>query len=165
MSETLTIPTGTKEDIYRGLLPQIESLVADTDDLIANLANVAAVLKQAFDFQWVGFYRTTKPRLLTLGPFQGPLACVTIPFDKGVCGAAARNQKTVLVEDVEKFPGHIACSSLSRSEIAVPLVSAGETQLVLDVDSAELNGFDRVDQRYLEAVVSVIAKRHFAFSL
>jgi L-methionine (R)-S-oxide reductase len=162
MSETLTIPTGTKEDMYRGLLPQIESLVADTDDLIANLANVAAVLKQAFDFHWVGFYRTTKSRLLTLGPFQGPLACVTIPFDKGVCGAAARNQKTVLVGDVEKFPGHIACSSLSRSEIVVPLVSAGETQLVLDVDSSELNGFDRVDQRYLEAVVSVIAKRHFA---
>jgi GAF domain-containing protein len=161
MSETLHIPTGTKEDIYRGLLPQIESLVADTDDLIANLANVAAVLKQAFDFHWVGFYRTTKPRLLTLGPFQGPLACVWIPFDKGVCGAAARTQKTVLVKDVEKFPGHIACSSLSRSEIVVPLVSDGETQLVLDIDSAELNAFDNVDQVFLEKVVSLIANRHF----
>jgi GAF domain-containing protein len=161
MAETLNIPTGTKEEIYRGILPQIESLVADTDDLIANLANVAAVLKQAFDFHWVGFYRTTEPGLLMLGPFQGPLACVSIPFDKGVCGAAARTQKTVLVDDVEKFPGHIACSSLSRSEIVVPLVSAGETRLVLDVDSAELNGFDNVDQIFLEAVVRVLAKRHF----
>jgi GAF domain-containing protein len=161
MAETLSIPTGTKEEVYSGLLPQIESLVSGTDDLIANLANIAAVLKQAFDFHWVGFYRTTQPQLLTLGPFQGPLACVSIPFDKGVCGAAARNQETVIVEDVETFPGHIACSSLSRSEIVVPLVSKGETWLVLDVDSVDLNGFDRVDQVFLEKVVGVIAKQHF----
>ena len=161
MSETLHIPTGTKEEVYAGLLPQIESLVAATDDLIANLANVAAVLKQSFDFHWVGFYRTTEPGVLTLGPFQGPLACVSIPFDKGVCGAAARTRETVIVEDVEKFPGHIACSSLSRSEIVVPLVHHGETKLVLDVDSAVVNGFDRLDQVFLEKIVNVLAGRHF----
>jgi GAF domain-containing protein len=162
MSETLNIPKGSKEEVYAGLLPQIESLIAATDDLIANLANVAAVLKQAFDFHWVGFYRTTEPRVLTLGPFQGPLACVSIPFDKGVCGAAARTRETLIVEDVEKFPGHIACSSLSRSEIVVPLVHHGETKLVLDVDSVILKGFDRVDQVFLEKVVSVLARRHFS---
>lgn len=164
MSETLHIPAGTKEEIYRGLLPQIESLVAGTDDLIANLANVAAVLKQAFDFHWVGFYRTTKPGVLTLGPFQGPLACVSIPFDKGVCGAAARTRETVVVADVDQFPGHIACSSLSRSEIVVPLASQGETQLVLDIDSAELNTFDHVDEEFLETIVGILAKQHFPSS-
>src|SRR6185436_12621474 len=113
MSEQLHVPKGTKEEIYRAILPQIEAVISETEDLIANLANIAAILKQAFNFHWVGFYRTTKPGLLMLGPFQGPLACVTIPFDKGVCGATAREQKTIVVPDVEKFPGHIACSSLS----------------------------------------------------
>jgi L-methionine (R)-S-oxide reductase len=162
MSETLTIPTGSKEEIYRGLLPQIESLIADTDDLIANLANIAAVLKEAFRFHWVGFYRTTKPQLLTLGPFQGPLACVSIPFDKGVCGHAATTRQSVVVANVDEFPGHIACSSLSRSEIVVPLVSRNETVLVLDVDSADLNAFDDVDRIWLERIVNCIARQHFA---
>ena len=163
MSETLNIPRyGTKDEIYRALLPQIEAVVSETEDLIANLANIAAMLKQAFDFHWVGFYRTTKPGLLTLGPFQGPLACVTIPFDKGVCGAAAREQLTVLVEDVEKFPGHIACSSLSKSEIVVPIVSEGETRLVLDVDSDKLGDFDAIDQTWLEKIASVIVGQHFS---
>jgi L-methionine (R)-S-oxide reductase len=161
MSEELTVPSGTKEEVYRGLLPQIESLVAETDDLIANLANIAAALKQVFNFHWVGFYRTTKPGLLMLGPFQGPLACVSIPFEKGVCGYAARTQETVVVPDVDAFPGHIACSSLSKSEIVVPLVSANETLLVLDVDSIDLNAFDSVDRVWLERIVSIIAKRHF----
>jgi L-methionine (R)-S-oxide reductase len=133
MAESLTIPeNGTKQEIYREILPQIESVMGGTDDLIANLGNIAAILKQAFNFHWVGFYRTTGPAVLTLGPFQGPLACVTIPFDKGVCGAAARTQRTVLVRDVQTFPGHIACSTLSKSEIVVPLVHHGTTRLVLD---------------------------------
>ena len=162
MSETLSIPAnGTKEEIYGALLPQIEAIVSGTDDLIANLANTAAMLKQAFDFHWVGFYRTTEPGLLTLGPFQGPLACITIPFNKGVCGAAAREQKTMLVRDVDEFPGHIACSSLSKSEIVVPIVSDGETRLVLDVDSDKLDDFDSIDQMWLERVASVISTRHW----
>jgi len=162
MAENLRIPVGTKEEIYRAILPQIEAVISETDDLIANLANVVAILKQAFNFHWVGFYRTTKPRLLMLGPFQGPLACVTIPFDKGVCGTAAREQKTIVVPDVEKFPGHIACSSLSKSEIVVPLLHRGETHLVLDVDSDKFADFDAIDQEWLEKVVRVIAERHFS---
>ena len=164
MSETLTIPSGTKEEIYRGLLPQIESLVSETDDLIANLANIAAILKQVFNFHWVGFYRTAKPGLLMLGPFQGPLACVSIPFDKGVCGHAARTRESVVVPNVDEFPGHIACSSLSRSEIVVPLVSADQTQLVLDIDSIDLSAFDSVDRVWLERIVGVIAKQHFPWA-
>jgi L-methionine (R)-S-oxide reductase len=163
MSESPTISgNGTKEDIYREILPQIESVIRGTDDLIANLANIAAILKQAFDFHWVGFYRTTGPAVLTLGPFQGPLACVSIPFERGVCGAAARTQSTVIVPDVQAFPGHIACSGSSRSEIVAPLVDGGTTRLVLDVDSVELNGFDATDQSYLERIVGLIARRHFA---
>ena len=163
MAETLMLPShSTKDEIYAALLPQIEAVIAGVDDLIANLANVAAMLKQAFNFHWVGFYRTTAPHLLTLGPFQGPLACVYIPFAKGVCGAAARERKTQLVPDVDQFPGHIACSSLSKSEIVVPLIVKGETQLVLDVDSDKLNDFDASDQKYLEAIVELIRKQHFA---
>lgn len=162
MAETLVLPqNGSKTETYESLLPQIEAVIAGSNDLIANLANVSAILKQAFDFHWVGFYRTTAPRTLTLGPFQGPLACVTIPFEKGVCGTAAREQKTVLVPDVEQFPGHIACSSLSKSEIVVPLVENGTTHLVLDVDSDKLSDFDATDQKFLEKIVDLIGKRHF----
>ena len=163
MSETLRLPdNGTRQDIYAAILPQIEAVMAGVDDLVANLANVAAILKQAFDFHWVGFYRTTAPGLLMLGPFQGPLACVSIPFDKGVCGAAARLKETQVVDDVEAFPGHIACSSLSRSEIVVPLVHQGETKLVLDVDSDKPSDFDSIDREWLERVVSLIEAQHFA---
>ena len=163
MSETLLIPENAgKEEIYKALLPQIEAVMSGVDDVIANMANVAAILKQAFGFHWVGFYRTTKPATLVLGPFQGPLACVVIPFAKGVCGAAATQQKTQLVPDVEKFPGHIACSSLSKSEIVVPLVHKGATQFVLDIDSDRLNDFDAVDQKYLEQIVALIGKQNFA---
>jgi L-methionine (R)-S-oxide reductase len=161
MSESLPV-NSSKEEIYRELLPQIEAVIGGTDDLIANLANVAAILKQAFKkFHWVGFYRTTAPNLLTLGPFQGPPACVLIPFKQGVCGTSARTQKTVLVPDVEQFPGHIACSILSKSEIVVPLVHNGQTALVLDIDSDELNAFDQTDQNYLELIVATIAKQNF----
>jgi putative methionine-R-sulfoxide reductase with GAF domain len=158
MSESLPI-NGSKEEIYSTLLQQIEAVIGGTDDLIANLANVAAILKQAFKhFHWVGFYRTTAPNLLTLGPFQGPPACVLIPFEQGVCGTSARTQKTVLVPDVKQFPGHIACSTKSKSEIVVPLVHNGHTQLVLDIDSDEFNAFDQIDQHYLELIVATIAK-------
>jgi L-methionine (R)-S-oxide reductase len=161
-TSTKTFMSSNKEELYRALLEQIEAVIADTDDLIGNLANVAAVLKQAFKkFHWVGFYRTTAPNLLTVGPFQGPPACVHIPFDQGVCGTSARTQKTVLVPDVEKFPGHIACSALSKSEIVVPLVHNGRTQLVLDIDSDELSAFDQTDQTYLELIVASIAKKNF----
>ena len=163
MAELLRLPAGEdKEEIYRALIPQIESVISGTDDLIANLANVAAMLKQAFDFHWVGFYRVVSQGKLVLGPFQGPLACVTIPFGKGVCGTSASEQRTVLVQDVDKFPGHIACSSLSKSEIVVPLVQGGETRLVLDVDSDKLNDFDAIDQTYLEQIVRLIELRHFS---
>jgi GAF domain-containing protein len=162
LSETLHVPQGaSREEVYRALLPQIRSVVAGVDDLIANLANVAAILKTAFDFHWVGFYRTTAPGMLTLGPFQGPLACVTIPFDKGVCGAAARGRETVVVGDVDAFPGHIACSSLSKSEIVVPLVHGGATQLVLDIDSDKKDEFGEVDRVWLERIVALIKAQNF----
>jgi GAF domain-containing protein len=163
MSEDLHVPEGaTREEIYAAILPQIEAVMSGVDDLIANLANIAAILKTAFDFHWVGFYRTTSPKLLMLGPFQGPLACVTIPFDKGVCGAAATTGKTVIVEDVDRFPGHIACSSLSKSEIVVPLVAGSETKLVLDIDSDKVGDFSAVDQKYVEHIVALIKRQHFA---
>jgi GAF domain-containing protein len=162
VAETLELPEGgTREEVYRALLPQIEAVTGGVDDLIANLANIAAILKAAFDFHWVGFYRTTEPGLLTLGPFQGPLACVTIPFDKGVCGAAATDRKTVIVADVDAFPGHIACSSLSKSEIVVPLVAGGVTRLVLDIDSDRKDDFGELDRDYLERVVALIKRQHF----
>jgi len=157
MAETLHIPKGeTKEAVYAALLPQVEATVKGVPDLIANMANVAAILKTAFNFHWVGFYRTVRPETLILGPFQGPLACVEIPFSKGVCGASARSQKTVIVPDVEKFPGHIACSSLSKSEIVVPGVVNGKTVFVLDVDSDKPDDFDAADQKYLEKIVAIL---------
>jgi len=163
MAETLTLPVGAgKEEIYKALVPQIKEVISVSDDSIANMANIAAILKQAFNFHWVGFYRTTAPQTLVLGPFQGPLACVTIPFSKGVCGAAASQRKTVLVPDVEQFPGHIACSSLSRSEIVIPLVAGNETRLILDIDSDKLNDFNAIDQSYLEEVVRLLHLRHFS---
>ncbi len=162
MSETLHVPEGaSRAEIYAALLPQIEAVMAGVDDLIANLANVAAILKEAFGFHWVGFYRATAPDMLTLGPFQGPLACVTIPFGKGVCGAAASGRQTVIVPDVDAFPGHIACSALSKSEIVVPLVAGGETKLVLDIDSDRTDDFSQIDRAWLERIVDLIAVQHF----
>lgn len=162
MTEALNIPdSSSKEEIYRALIPQIASVIGGTNDLIANLANISAILKQAFDFHWVGFYRAISPQELILGPFQGPLACVTIPFSKGVCGAAARKGETIIVQDVNTFPGHIACSALTKSEIVVPLVHEGKTQLILDVDSAVKSDFDDIDKRYLEQIVEIIKKQHF----
>lgn len=162
MTESLILPEAAgKAETYAALLPQVASVIAAEDDLIANLANVAAMLKAAFDFHWVGFYRAVEPELLVLGPFQGPLACTRIPFARGVCGAAARGRRTVVVPDVDAFPGHIACSSLSRSEIVVPLVAAGETRLVLDIDAAEPDAFDGTDRDQLEILVGMIKARHW----
>lgn len=158
MAETLFIPqTSSKSAIYEAILPQIEALVSDETDLVANLANVAAVLKEAFGFFWVGFY-LVKENQLVLGPFQGPLACTRIAFDKGVCGACYTRRETLLVPDVEAFPGHIACSSLSKSEIVVPGFKNDQVALVLDVDSNQLNDFDETDRVGLEALMRLVEK-------
>jgi GAF domain-containing protein len=158
MAETLYLPqAGSKEEIYQALLPQIEALISDETDLVANLANIAAALREAFGFFWVGFY-VVQGQELVLGPFQGPIACTRIAFGRGVCGTAWKEQKTQLVPDVEAFPGHIACSSASKSEIVVPAFHKGEVALVLDVDSDRLDDFDTVDQKYLEALMGLLEK-------
>jgi GAF domain-containing protein len=156
MAETLFLPqAGTKEEIYQALLPQVEALISGEQDLVANLANIAAALREAFGFFWVGFYMVQGQELV-LGPFQGPIACTRIAYGRGVCGTAWKEQKTQLVPDVEAFPGHIACSSASKSEIVVPAFQDGEVFLVLDVDSDQLDDFDGVDQRYLEALMGML---------
>ena len=155
MAEDLTIITGTKQEQYETLVPQIKGLLEGEDDLVANLANVAAALKEQFNWLWVGFY-LVKNEELVLGPFQGPVACTRIKKGKGVCGSSWAQQKTLIVPDVEKFPGHIACSSASRSEIVIPIIRDREVIGVLDVDSKELNEFDTVDQNYLEQIISLI---------
>jgi len=159
MAETLIIPqTADRQAKYDSLLPQLEALTSSEPDLIANLANIAAALKEAFGFFWVGFY-LTKDNQLVLGPFQGPIACTRIAFSKGVCGAAYSRQETLLVPDVEQFPGHIACSSLSKSEVVVPIFDqAGNVAMVLDVDSDQLNDFSEVDVRELEKVGQLITR-------
>jgi GAF domain-containing protein len=155
MAEDLSIITGTKEEIYESLLPQIKALIGDEKDTIANLANVAAALKEQFGWLWVGFYQVKNDELV-LGPFQGPVACTRIRKGKGVCGSSWEQAKTLIVPDVEKFPGHIACSSLSKSEIVVPVLRNGMVWGVLDIDSSDLNQFDSTDQLYLEKLVSFI---------
>lgn len=149
MAENLVINQGSKEEQYQTLLPQIKSLTGAETDVVANLANIAAALKQTFGFFWVGFYRV-KEDTLVLGPFQGPLACTRIRFGKGVCGTAWKEAKTLVVSDVEAFPGHIACSSDSKSEIVVPVIKDEKVVAVLDIDSDSLNSFDEVDACYLE---------------
>jgi GAF domain-containing protein len=156
MAEDLTIISGTKQEQYDALLPQIKGLLEGEKDLIANLANVAAALKEQFGWFWVGFY-LVKENELVLGPFQGPVACTRIKKGRGVCGSSWAGEKTLIVPDVEKFPGHIACSSLSKSEIVVPLFQNGEVKGVLDVDSNELNQFDTIDKTYLEQIVKLLS--------
>ncbi|MCI4669627.1 MAG: GAF domain-containing protein [Bacteroidia bacterium] len=161
MAESLALtPQATKEERYKELLPQIKAVIEVEEDLVANLANISAMLKEAFDFFWVGFY-INKEDELVLGPFQGPLACTRISFEKGVCGAVASQQRTIVVPDVNRFPGHIACSSASKSEIVVPLVVGGHTKMVLDVDSDLLDDFDETDAKYLEEVMDVVKSIHF----
>jgi GAF domain-containing protein len=150
--------SATRETIYSEIVPQIEALVAAERDVVANLANIAAVLKEAFGFFWVGFY-LVKENQLVLGPFQGTLACTRINFDQGVCGHAYSTRETVIVPDVDKFPGHIACASASRSEIVVPIFTADEEVAgVLDVDSDKLDDFSQVDSDGLRSVVHVIER-------
>lgn len=155
MAEDLTINNGSKQEQYESIAQQIKGLIDGEEDLIANLANIAAALKAQFGWLWVGFY-LVKNNELVLGPFQGPVACTRIAKGRGVCGKAWELAQTILVEDVNKFPGHIACSSLSQSEIVVPLIRNGEVWGVLDVDSEQLSFFDEIDQKYLEAIVSAI---------
>lgn len=159
MAETLVIPqTADRQAIYDSLIPQIAALIEGETDLIANLANVAAALKEAFGFFWVGFY-LKKDNQLVLGPFQGPIACTRIAFNKGVCGAAYTRKETILVPDVELFPGHIACSSASKSEVVVPVFSAdGEVSMVLDVDSDHLNDFSDIDVKGLDKIAALITR-------
>ena len=157
MSEDLAIRKGTKQEQYESLIPQIKGLLEGETDLIANLGNVAAALKEQFGWFWVGFY-LVKNGELVLGPFQGPVACTRIKKGRGVCGTSWAEEQTIIVPDVEAFPGHIACSSLSKSEIVVPLMKDGEVVGVLDVDSEMLDQFDGVDRSYLEQIVKLIPR-------
>ncbi|MBS1744315.1 MAG: GAF domain-containing protein [Bacteroidetes bacterium] len=156
MAEDLTITEGSKEERYQALLPQIKALIEGEPDTIANLANISAALKEQFNWLWIGFY-LVKNNELVLGPFQGPVACTRIKKGRGVCGTAWEKAATLVVPDVEKFPGHIACSSLSRSEIVLPVIHNEEVVAVLDVDSVLLNDFDDTDKKYLEEIISWIA--------
>jgi GAF domain-containing protein len=150
-------PVGDKEQVYKETIKQLESLLANEDDLIASLANTSALLKLNFSsFSWVGFYLLRSKKELVVGPFQGKPACVRIELGSGVCGTAARRNETIVVEDVEKFPGHIACDPMSRSEIVVPIRHAGVLVGVLDVDSESLANFDQTDKGYLEKVAELV---------
>ena len=157
MAEELIIPNKTlsKQEQYAALLPQVEALLHGEPNLMANAANMVAALKQAFNFFWVGFYFVDGDELV-LGPFQGPVACTRIKYGKGVCGAAWQEAKTIVVPNVDEFPGHIACSSLSKSEIVVPVIVDGNVVAVLDVDSDTLNDFDAADAEYLEKTVQFL---------
>ena len=155
MAEDLSIAQGTKQEQYESLIPQIKGLLEGEPDQVTNLANVAAALKEQFGWFWVGFY-LVKGDELVLGPFQGPVACTRIRKGRGVCGTSWAQASTLIVPDVEKFPGHIACSSLSKSEIVVPLFKGDEVMGVLDVDSDELDQFDETDRHFLESIVALI---------
>lgn len=156
MSENLIIKGNNKQELYENLLPQIKALVEGETDMIANMANIAACLEDTFHFWWVGFYRVIDD-MLVLGPFQGPLACTRIRKGKGVCGTAWQNAETVVVPDVDAFPGHIACSSLTKSEIVVPIINKGAVVAVLDIDSEKLDNFDAIDRKFLEEIASVLS--------
>lgn len=154
MAEDLRIKQGTKGEMYKELLPQIEALIAGEDDPVANMANITAALKQTFHHFWIGFYLVKGDRLV-LGPFQGPVACTRIKYGRGVCGTVWKEKKTLIVPDVELFPGHIACNSASKSEIVVPVIREDEVKAVLDIDSDSLNSFDETDAFYLEKICSL----------
>lgn len=157
MQPTTPIPaTLTRAQKYELLIPQIKAVIQPETDLIANLANTAALIYHTFNFLWVGFYRLLTPHELVLAPFQGTIACTRIPLHKGVCGHAAATQKTVIVPNVHLFEGHIACSSLSSSEIVVPLVKNNQTVLVLDIDSTQFNDFNETDALYLQQIMELL---------
>jgi len=155
MAEDLTIIKGNKTEQYESLIPQIKALIEGEPDLIANLANVVAALKEQFGWLWIGFY-LVKGEELVLAPFQGPVACTRIRKNRGVCGTSWANAETLIVPDVGKFPGHIACSSLSRSEIVVPIIRNDNVIGVLDADSQELNQFDEIDKKFLEEIIATL---------
>jgi L-methionine (R)-S-oxide reductase len=157
MAEDLSIIQGTKQEQYEQLIPQIKGLLEGEADMVANLANIAAALKEQFKWWWIGFY-LVKEGQLVLGPFQGPVACTRIQKGRGVCGTSWANAETLIVPDVEQFPGHIACSSYSRSEIVVPLIHGGEVWGVLDADSEFLSHYDETDKKFLEEIVSLISR-------
>ena len=156
MSENLIIKGDSKKELYENMIPQIASLIEGEPDVIANMANISACLKDTFNFWWVGFYRVFENTLI-LGPFQGPLACTRIAKGKGVCGTAWQNAKTVIVPDVDAFPGHIACSSLTKSEIVVPIRNKGVVTAVLDIDSEKADNFDDTDKFYLEKIAALMS--------
>ncbi len=156
MAEHLTIHSGNKAERYATLLPQLSAIFEGETDAIANMANLAACLWETFGFWWVGFYRVVGEELV-LGPFQGPLACTRIRKGRGVCGTAWEREHTIIVPDVEQFPGHIACSSASRSEIVVPIVKNGAVVAVLDIDSEHLNTFDATDALWLERIADLLS--------
>lgn len=155
MSEDLTIITGDKTEQYQSLIPQVKGLLDGEPDLIANLANITGALKEQFNWLWIGFY-LVKENELVLGPFQGPVACTRIKKGRGVCGTSWEQGKTLIVPDVEKFPGHIACSSLSKSEIVVPIIRNNEVLGILDADSSDYGQFDETDKKFLEEIVTLI---------
>lgn len=156
MAEDLTIVGNTKEEIYQSLIPQIKGLLDGETDIIANMANVCAALKFGLNFFWVGFY-LVKENTLVLGPFQGPVACTRIAKGKGVCGTSWERNEVIIVEDVDTFPGHIACSSLSKSEIVIPLLNNNKECVgVLDVDSDTYATFDKIDEKYLKQIIELI---------
>jgi len=156
MAEELYIPKeGSKKERYESLYPPLKALTEGEPDLIANMANLTSALKEAFGFFWVGFYFVKEDQLV-LGPFQGPVACTRIAYGKGVCGTSWKEKQTLIVPDVEQFPGHIACSSLSRSEVVVPVMKGNEVVAVLDIDSDKVNTFDEVDAEYLKKIVSLL---------
>lgn len=156
MAEDLTIKKGTKEEQYIALLPQIKGLITGETNQIANLANIAAALKEQFNFFWVGFYLIEGEQLV-LAPFQGPVACTRIQYGRGVCGTCWKENRTIIVPNVDEFPGHIACSSLSKSEIVIPVYKGNNIIGILDVDSSELNDFDAVDEQYLTEIVALLS--------
>jgi len=157
MAEDLIISQGTREDIYKSLLPQIKALVDGESNLIANLANISSALRQAFGFFWVGFYTVDSEDELVLGPFQGDIACTRIIKGKGVCGTAWSTKKSIIVPNVDEFPGHIACSSQSKSEIVVPIIKNNKVIMVLDVDSNVFDDFNEIDKTYLEQLAQMIS--------
>jgi len=156
--ELLILKDADRKEQYEAVLPQVEALISYESDLTANLANIAAALRQSLGFFWVGFYRNNGSELV-LGPFQGDIACTRIAYDRGVCGACFTEQKTLIVPNVDEFPGHIACSSASKSEIVVPIFKNGEVALILDVDSDQLADFSEIDQVYLEKLALLISDK------
>lgn len=155
MAEDLKIISSSKEEQYQSLIPQIQSLIDGEPDVIANMGNICAALKEQFNFLWVGFY-IVKNGVLVLGPFQGPVACTRISYGKGVCGSSWKEKKVLIVPDVDEFPGHIACSSISKSEIVIPVIRNKQVVAILDVDSSELNDFNNSDEKYLSQIMDFL---------